>query len=308
MTRIAAPTGSPPTSGDADPFRLGWRDVRLVQPDGKETWEQVPLTMEDLLHPQWGDVKVQNSAHDTDCRYLGDVLQARLAPVRRALVLVDCRVEWDDPELKHHSPDISVIFNVRRKQAVWSNFDVAAEGVRPTVLIEVASPDSRVNDVEVKVDHYYQAGVPYYVIVDRQRQEGPVQLIGYRHTPDGYARMPLDEQGRLLLEPLGLKLGVRGNRVVLYDAVTGEELGDYQAVTQALAAAAEARQAAESRANAESEARAAAEGRVRAESEARAAAEARTADLEARLREMEAKLRQVQGDDTSAPPPGAGQG
>ena len=30
--------------------------------------------------------------------------------------------------------------------------------------------------------------------------------------------------------------------------------------------------------------------------------------VEARLREMEAKLRQVQGDDISAPPPGAGQG
>src|SRR5438034_8039997 len=50
MTRIA-PTGSRPPSGDADPFRLGWRDVRHVQPDGTETWEQVPLTMEDLLHP-----------------------------------------------------------------------------------------------------------------------------------------------------------------------------------------------------------------------------------------------------------------
>ena len=38
------------------------------------------------------------------------------------------------------------------------------EGVRPRLIIEVSSPDSRVNDVVTKVDHYYRAGVPYYVI------------------------------------------------------------------------------------------------------------------------------------------------
>src|SRR5205823_13507643 len=77
-----------------------------------------------------------------------------------------------------------------------------------------------------------RARVPLYVIVDREQVEGPVKLIGYRYAPQEYEEMPLDAQGRLWLEPLGLWLGTRGNRVVCYDGATGQELGDYTQVSQ----------------------------------------------------------------------------
>lgn len=44
------------------------------------------------------------------------------------------------------------------------------------------------------------------MIVDRKRYEGPIRLIGYRHTPAGYVEMPLDAQGRLALPVFGLIL------------------------------------------------------------------------------------------------------
>src|SRR5207248_6078336 len=83
-----------------------------------------------------------------------------------------------------------------------------------------------------KVEHYHRAGVPLYVIVDREKEGGPVKLIGYQYAPQQYEKIPLDAQGRLWLEPLRLWLGARENRVVCYDGTTGEELGDYTKVSQ----------------------------------------------------------------------------
>jgi Uma2 family endonuclease len=314
MTKIHVPTPLPQgPAPEADPFRYGWRYVRREQPDGTVTWDEVPLTLEDVLHPREGDVIVQNTVHDDDWFYLGTVIKARCAVIPGAKVFRDVGINWDVPGLRHHSPDITVVFGVRSGRERWSTFDVAEEGVRPTLIIEVVSPNTRAVDVETKVDHYHRARVPFYVIVDREREEGPPRLIGYRYAPAGWVELAPDGQGRLSLDPVGLLLGTRGNRVVLYDAQTGEELGDYLQVTQARQAAEARAQTAEARAQEEAAARRAAEDAARAEALARQAAEARAqeeaaralasqeqaraeaaarADLERRLRELEAQLRQ----------------
>src|SRR5262249_13959658 len=132
---------------------------------------------------------------------------------------------------------------------------------RPRLLIEVVSPNYRDNDVVIKVEHYHRARVPLYVIVDREQEEGPVKLIGYQYAPQEYEEMLPDAQGRLWLEPLRVWMGARGDGVVCYDGVTGEDRGDYI--------------------------------RVRQE------AERLTDDLataEARVRELEAEIRRLQGE------------
>ena len=53
-----------------DPFYYGWRYVERKLPDGSTEWEQVPLTLEDVLHPEEGDCIVNNTAHDDTLRYL----------------------------------------------------------------------------------------------------------------------------------------------------------------------------------------------------------------------------------------------
>jgi Uma2 family endonuclease len=232
MSQVTISTPPKQPSTEADPFRYGWRYVPRTLPDGKVEYDQVPLTLEDVLHPQEGDVMPGTSAHEQDRFYLFGVGKRQTAGDPTALVLHDVLVFWDVPGLRQHSPDISVIFGVRQPEKLRKSFDVAAEGVRPRMLIEVVSPNYRNNDVVIKVEHYHRAQVPLYVIVDREQAEGPITLKGYRYAPQRYEEIPLDAQGRLWLEPLGVWLGTRGNQVVCYDGVTGKEIGDYAQVSQ----------------------------------------------------------------------------
>src|SRR5262249_22045640 len=146
----------------------------------------------------------------------------------------------------------------------------------------------------IKVEHYHRARVPLYVIVDQEKEDGPRRLVGYRDTPEGYVPLVPDEQGRLALEPLGVLLGLRDNRIVCYDATSGEEIPGYAQLSQAIVAESEARKTAEQQAAAErvraraAQERADAAAAIAQAAEERADAEARArAFLEARIQELE---------------------
>lgn len=266
MSQILTPTSMPPEPPpENNPFRYGWRYVKRVLPDGNVDFDQIPLTLEDVLHPELEDVMPQTSPHDRDRNYLKDVFQRQVAGDPSALVLSDVLVFWDIPGLRQHSPDVSVFFGVRDPTAPRTSFRIVDERVRPAVFLEVVAPDYRNNDVVIKVAHYFRGRVPFYIIVDRERVEGPIRLLGYRYRPESFQVMPLDNQGRLWLEPLKLWLGNKGNRVICYDGTSGRELGDYAQVSLELEAA---------------------EGQSRQEAEARIAAELRVAELEEELRRM----------------------
>jgi Uma2 family endonuclease len=309
MATLKPPPDLPPRS---DPFRYGWRYVlRGTDQNGQEVWDQIPLTLDDLLHPEVGDFIVTGTAHVRDCKYLANVLGAvcKRHPRWKALVLSDTRVAWGERiGLRGHGPDLAVIKGVRsNRDRDILTFNVEAEGVLPSLLIEVTSESTRFNDLVTKVTHYHKAGVPQYVIVDAREGEGDervLRLIDYRRTPERYVEAPPDEQGRVELLGLGLLLGVRDGRVVLYDAKTGEEQGDYDQIAEALDAeiaaraeaekaieeAVEARREAERARQAEEQARREAERARQGAEEARQAAEARAADLATRLRALEQRL------------------
>ncbi len=295
------PPAAPPLPPADNPFRFGWRDVTVKRPDGRIDFDRIPLTREDALHPRMGDVMPQSTPHDRDIHYLKDVFQGRVADDPTAVVYHDVIIDWHDPELKHHSPDISLLFGVRDPDAERSSFDVAEEGVRPALLLEVVSPDYRDNDVVTKVDHYHRARVPFYVIVDRENIEGPVRLLGYRYHPDDYEELAPDEHGRLWLEPLGVWLGVKDNRVVCYDGETGRELGDYARITQELEEALEGMAEAERTATEAERERSRAEERADKEKE-RADKEAREkADADQRIRDLEERLTRLQATASNSP-------
>src|SRR5688572_16019942 len=107
----------------ADPYRYGWRYVRRDHEDGTYLMEQVPLTLEDVLHPQEGDQVTHSAAHERRARYLCDVFEARLSGDPTAVVLADVRIAWDVPDLGAHGPDVAVILGVRERKN-WSTFDV----------------------------------------------------------------------------------------------------------------------------------------------------------------------------------------
>jgi colicin import membrane protein len=277
-----------------DPFRYGWRYVRRVSADGKKILERVPLTLEDVLHPQEGDFHVLTDEHNDDCAYLKYALRRHLGS--KAMVLSDHRIAWDEPGVKPHGPDIAVILGIRKRKRLGATFYVATEGVRPKLLIEVTSTDTRKNDVVIKVDEYYRAGVPLYVIVDvrsRQGQRTRIELIGYRHAPGGYEKMPLDERGWLWLKELAIWIGIEGTRVVCYDH-HGQKILDYAELAEAREAEVEARKAAEARAKAAERGAKRAEARAkRAEARAKKEIEERQA-LEAQNRELQEHLRRLQ--------------
>jgi hypothetical protein len=95
-TVVAANLTGP--SQPEDPFRYGWRSVRRVRPNGVPEYEQVPLTLEDILHPQEGDFSTHSQDHGRRNYYLLGYVQGPsgyqvLAPNERGwLWLVPVRV------------------------------------------------------------------------------------------------------------------------------------------------------------------------------------------------------------------------
>ncbi len=297
MTTDATQTGLV-TAADGDPFRYGWRFVLRPTPNNPYHLEQVPLTLEDVLHPEVGDFIVHNDRHETDRIYLTEVLRARLEPSGVAIVLTDVRIVWDIPGLRAHGPDVMVIPGIAERQN-WSTFDVVVEGVRPALIIEITSPETRENDLERKVEHYAQAGVAQYVIIDDmggRNRERRLRLLDYRLADGRYVAHPMDADGRVHLVIAGLWLGIEGDHVVCYDA-QGVAIGDYVTVVRQATEAAERARRAEERARQEAE-RARQEAAARAEAEERARQEAAArAETESRLRALEAELRRLRGEE-----------
>jgi colicin import membrane protein len=278
---------------ETDPYIYGWRPIHLITAEGEEAWQHIPLTRDDFIHPQAGDFRMHSEEHERFCTYLYDVLDAQLESDPRAGALYDVRIAWDVAEIKPHSPDIAVVFNVREWRN-WSTFDVTEENTRPSLIIEVTSTHVRSADLVDKVEEYEIVRVPFYVIVDcfHRRGKNIRRLIGYHLNEDNqYARMQHDEHGRLWLEPVQLWLGFDGDQLLLYNDA-GQPIDNYRNMARA-------RQQAESRAAEETHARQQAEMKA-AEAEAQLAIEAQARQqAEARLRELEEQLRRRYAD-----PPG----
>jgi len=303
MTHTTTPASAPGAPPADDPFRYGWRLVPRPTPDNPHHLEQVPLTLEDVLHPEVGDFIVHSDPHATDRMYLTAVLRARLEESGAAIVLSDVRIAWDVPDLRPHGPDVMVIPGIVERQD-WSTFDVAVEGARPALIIEITSPETRENDLEIKVDHYARAGVPQYVIVDNQSRRGArrLRLLDYRLADGVYRLHPPDAAERVHLVIADLWLGIEGDHVVCYDE-HGAAFGDYATVVRraeeaerrARREAERARREAAAR-EAEARLRAAAEEQARREAAAREAEARLRAAAEARLRALEEELRRLRGE------------
>lgn len=252
-----------------DPYRYGWREVRRVSANGKERWERIPLTLEDILHPEEEDFRVHTDAHNDDCAYLKYAIDLRLPP--DGLVLSDCRVDWGVKGLRPHGPDIAAFRGVRNRPHSGT-FYMARKKARSLFNIEVTSVGTRKVDVETKVDHYYRAGVPYYFIVDAIIEDELTRildLIGYRRGKSAYTRIKPDKNGRFLIRSIGLLLGTEGGRAWLYDAATGARIPDYRNAMREVET-----------------------GKVRQQ-----LADERIREADERIRELEAELRKLRGPE-----------
>jgi Uma2 family endonuclease len=286
MSTVTDPQAKPLPGSVDDPYRYGWRDVCETRPDGSQKWTRVPLTLEDVLHPQMGDHILESDLHSLLRDYLAGVCRVRAyAADPTAYVTSNSGVYWDDPALDHHCPDVGVIFGVRNRSVLRTSFQVATEGTWPRLIIELVSPHTRSNDVDTKLREYHRARVQRYVILDRLTENASWELRGYQYTPPAYVDIQKDVHGRLWLEDVGVWLATKGQRVICYDPITNEAIGDYAEITELMQQV--RRQAEAEKARAEAE-------KARAEAE-----KARAETAETRIRQLEEQLRQRGGNGRS---------
>ena len=153
-----------------DPFYYGLRYVSRVHRELGEQWEevvQVPLTYNDMLHPEEGDIGTHTPLHHRICAYLVAVSEAWAQSQPGVVVLPDVRIEWDIPDLQAHGPDVAVIFGVRERQN-WGTFFVAKEGVK----LPVYRDPSKALRGELKV-----FSVPHWALFRRPGPGGAPLLI-----------------------------------------------------------------------------------------------------------------------------------
>ena len=219
----SATTAVPPAPVLPEPveteFPHGWREVARTDAKGKVEIERIPLTLEDVLHPREGDYIPHSTQHCDECIYIQHACRTRLHGVAGVLVLNDCLIHWGNVGVRPMSPDVAVIFNVADPTRRRGMFYTVAEGTRPSVVVEVVSPDGRGTD-EAKIALYHQVGIRDYVMIDQLREDGPRWLRHFRWQPGGYAELPVSANG-VLLAVAHVRIQLRDNRVVCLDDAHG---------------------------------------------------------------------------------------
>jgi len=198
-----------------DPFRIGYRYVPAVGPDGHERPVMVPLTEEDFLHPQEEDRQMLTDLHTETVNYLRDAI--RIANDGRAgfRVFSDHRIDWQVPGVLPHGPDVVAFENFF---ADWDplrgTLPVRDLGLEVLVVIEVTSEATRATDFEPKFLEFFDAGIPYYVILDAAGPEGYEKVLGYGRGDDGFEPLPRDDRLGVLVPDVNIWLRWAGDRFV----------------------------------------------------------------------------------------------
>ena len=212
-------SGKPPAD---DPYFYGFRQCNQMMPDGTVISSTVPLTLEDVLHPQEDDVIPGNPLHDEANDLLRFVTKFRTTG--HDLTLHDCRIDWGVPGVEPHAPDHAVFLGVSYPLGDWGTFHCAQHRhAKADLVVEVTSPGTRINDVDPKVADYERVGVKQYVIVDYYADPVP-EVVSYEMTKRGFVRGTPDSNGRILLRCLDVALAFEAGALRAYDATTGQVL------------------------------------------------------------------------------------
>jgi Uma2 family endonuclease len=178
------------------------------------------------------------------------------------------------------APDIFVVQGVskgeRRTYKLWE------EGQPPTVIFEITSRGSRLEDLGTKRALYAMLGVREYFLSDPLGEYLRPPLQGYRLQQGEYERVLPGDQGQLVSQALSLELRLQDGQLQVVSPATGERL-----LTPAEAHAAR---------RTEAEARQVEAAARQAEAAARQAAEARAVLAEAELKRLQDELARLRGE------------
>lgn len=222
-----------------------------------------------------GKPMAETDQHRDDMIALIEGLKARYAQRPDAYVAGNLLVYYEEHNPKaRFAPDVFVVLGVpRRRRRVYKLWE---EKKPPSVVIEVTSRGTWLEDEGKKKALYARLGVPEYFLYDPLGEYLEPPLQGFQLKAGAYVPMRRSADNSLKSAALGMKLLLEGGRIRLIDLATGEPMLRPEELVAA-------REKAEERAVTE-EARA-----TKAES-ARRAADTRADAAEARARAAEAEL------------------
>jgi len=266
-------------------YYYGYRTTITYDEKGRTVYKYRPLTPEDLLEPEEGDVYMEGSLHEKDLDRLKSIFRHALKDRKNVTVYSDLKIQWGVDGLSNPAPDISIFENVKDPEKPRNSFFVQEEGVKPFFVLEVVSPRYRDTDTDGKPGIYRKARVPEYIIVDPGLEGNKISytVSGHRLAGNRYVKIKPDRQGRILSLTTGLFIGVSElrDRLIVTDVQTGEEIlsDDERAEEAEIRAEQEAIRAEQEATRAEQE-------KIRAEKE-----KIRADSAEEELRELKEKLK-----------------
>ena len=244
-------------------------------------------TAEKPIHYPESDGKpmAETDVHIDALIYLRETLKAYFTAEPRVYVAGNMLLYYEEGNpAACVAPDVFVVRGVtkqeRRTYKIWE------EEQPPTVVFEITSRSTRLEDLGMKRFLYAQLGVQEYFLYDPLDEYLRPSLQGYRLEDEEYARIPSERELVLRSEALGLELRLENGRLRVVHPETGEPL-----LTPAEAYA--ARRVAEARADQEAVQRLVAEARAAQEAAQRQAAESRAAHAEAELVQLRAELERL---------------
>jgi Putative restriction endonuclease len=219
---------APASPGAKDPFRLGFRWRRVTGPDGREDLEQIPLTPEDLVYPEEGDHVSQGLPHYTFLYPQADALRRHLEK-RPGLVVTSDVILVLRHDGKNCAPDVAVIEGDFDPAEIKGGIPLAAvEGRLCFTLEAVSNLEKEIEEKDLKrnIKRYAKEGVAEYFTVYPVAERRVRDLVGRRLEKGVYAEIPVDAQGRVYSEKLGLffQIDAASQELVVVDAETGQRL------------------------------------------------------------------------------------
>jgi len=211
-----------------DEYYYGYRTIIEEDENGGCSFKYRPLTYEDLLDPEEGDVYMQGNIHTNDIRRLASIFKNHLKEHENLTIYSDMKIEWGVQGLKNPAPDISILKDVENPEKPRSSFSVLEEGVKPFFVLEVVSPRYRRADIVSKPEIYRKAGVSEYIIVDPGLKNNVISYSfqGYRLLGSRYIKIEPDSQNRIISITIdvGFSVSESGDELIVTDRFTREKL------------------------------------------------------------------------------------
>lgn len=240
----------------------------------------------EIVYPESdGEPMGETEYHVIATLYLYDALRHYFRHDPNIYVAADMFLYYEEGNPRaNKSPDVMVIKGVEKRRR--RIFKIWEEQAVPTVIFEVSSKSTIIEDLMNKSFLYASLGVSEYFLFDPLKEYIETSLIGFRLKDGEYVQILPDEKGYLFSQELEIFLVAGDDLLRIIDPHTHQPVpGLDEAITKAEQ---EARRAEQETQHAEQEAQRAEQEAQRAEQERQRAeaAEAELARLRARLKDQ----------------------